>query len=179
MREKEGEVKDLIEKAEKEKISPKEVVEILKERKLTERAIMRYEPLGYLAWGVLCFLPAIAEYSGLEILRFFALLPRFEFPVVVVCISLAIFVAAIPLTVSGAYYNISKGECRSEDETIRLLKSGPYRIVRHPSHIAWSIFFVTLPIFLCIYVPFTISSVIGIVEIVSLHYHGSIKEERN
>jgi protein-S-isoprenylcysteine O-methyltransferase Ste14 len=68
--------------------------------------------------------------------------------------------------------------CKAEDHTVVLLKQGPYAIIRHPSLFSWSIFFITIPIFLSQYVGFTILSVIGIVGIVAFHYYASVKEER-
>jgi protein-S-isoprenylcysteine O-methyltransferase Ste14 len=59
--------------------------------------------------------------------------------------------------------------CKAEDHTVVLLKQGPYAIIRHPSLFSWSIFFITIPIFLSQYVGFTILSVIGIVGIVAFH----------
>jgi protein-S-isoprenylcysteine O-methyltransferase Ste14 len=40
------------------------------------------------------------------------------------------------------------------------------------------VFFITIPIFLSRYIPFTVLSVVGIVGIVIFHYYVSIKEER-
>lgn len=59
-----------------------------------------------------------------------------------------------------------------------LIKDGPYKIDRHPSNVAWSIFFVTLPISLSQHVPFTVLSVFGIVAIVAFTYYASLLEER-
>jgi len=174
----EGQVKDLVEKLEKGEITSKEIIKELKERKLTEKAISRYEAWGLVIWAILCFLPAIAKLSNIDFLSFLTQLPTIEFPIVVIYIAVILFIAAIPLTASGWYSNIKYGGCRSEDLTIILLKKGAYRIMRHPSHLAWSIFFTTLPIMLSEYVPFTFLSVIAIVEIFALHYHFSIKEEK-
>jgi len=182
MERREGEVKDLKEKLERGGITPKEIKETLEERKLTEKAILKGGAWGYLVWVIPCFLPAIAKFSGLGILSFFTQLAVIKFPAIVIYLSIILFIAAIPLTASSTYYNIKKGGCHSEDETIILLKRGPYRIVRHPSHVAWSIFFATIPIILSgyfsTYVPFTILSIIGIVAVVALHYYASLKEER-
>ena len=178
MEKREGEVKDLVEKMEKGEITKKEIVRNLEEKRLTEKAIFKGGASIYLVWVILCFLPAIAKLSGLGILNFFAQLPTIKFPASVIYLLFIPLFTAILLTVSGAYYNIKRGGCHSEDETIILLKNGPYRIVRHPSHIAWSVFFVVIPILLSEYVPFTILSIIGIVAMVALHYYASVKEER-
>jgi protein-S-isoprenylcysteine O-methyltransferase Ste14 len=178
MDKREGEVKDLMEELERGKTTPKEIVQTLEERRLTEKAILKYGAWSYVVWAVLCFLPAIAKLSGLELLSLFAQLPSVEFPAIVIYLSVVLFIAAIPLTAAGMFYNIRQGGCRSEDATILLLRNGPYRIVRHPSHVAWCVFFVTIPIILSEPVPFTVLSVIGIVWIVVFSYYASLKEER-
>lgn len=182
MEKKEGEVKDLKEKLETGEITPKEIKKTLEERRLTEKAIFKGGAWGYLVWVILCFLPAVAKFSGLGILNFFTQLAVIKFPAIVIYVSIVLFITAIPLTASSTLYNIKKGGCHSEDETIILLKRGSYSIVRHPSHVAWSIFFATIPMILSgyfsAYVPFTILSVIGIVAIVALHCYASLKEER-
>jgi protein-S-isoprenylcysteine O-methyltransferase Ste14 len=59
-----------------------------------------------------------------------------------------------------------------------LLMSGPYALLRHPSHLAWSVILLTLPIFISPYLPFTLLSVLGIAGVVVFHYFISIREER-
>lgn len=127
--------------------------------------------------ALLCFLPAVAKFSGLGTLSFFAQLPAIDFPAIVTYLSIVLFISAIPLT-WGMYSNIKKGGCRSEDHTVVLLKSGPYRIVRHPQAVSWSVFLATVPLILSGLIPFTILSVIGIVEIIAFHYYWTVKEER-
>ena len=178
METREGEVQDLLWKMERQEITSKEIVRELEERRLTERAVLKGGASLYLPWVILCFLPAIAQSSGFRTLNFLTQLPVIEVPTSVTYVAVVLFIAAIPLTVSGMYFNIKKGGCRSEDETIVLLRSGPYRIVRHPSNLAWSVFFVTIPIMLRGYVVFTILSVVGMVAMVALHYYASVKEER-
>lgn len=173
-----GQVKDLVEKMEKEEIKSKEIIKELEKRKLTEKAILKYEAWGYVVWAILCFLPAIAKLSNLDFLSLLTQLPVIKLPIVVIYIAVILFILAIPITVSSMYSNVKHGGCHSEDHTIILLKKGAYRIMRHPSHLAWSIFFVMFPIMLSEYVPFTVLSIIAIVMIVALHYHASVKEEK-
>ena len=174
----EGQVKDLMEKLESKEITAKEVVEALEERELTEKTVFQSGYWGYLIWLVPCFITGFAKATSLSFLSWFANLPSIIFSPIISYIALALFIVSIPLTVSGMYYNVKKGGCETEDHTVILLRSGPYGIVRHPSHVAWSIFFITLPIFLSKYIPFTILSVFGIVGIVIFHYYASIKEEQ-
>ncbi len=135
--------------------------------------------IGCAAWAVLCFLPTIAKFSGLEVLSFFAQLSTIKFPSIVIYLSIALFIAAIPPAISSMRYRIRRGGCHSEDDTVILLKSGLYRIVRHPTDAAFTIFLVTLPIFLSkLLVSFTILSIIGISLIIALNYYTSVGEEK-
>lgn len=174
---KSGQAKDLIEKLKKEKITAAEAQRELRKRGLGHEETWK-DFIGYVIWVILCFLPAVAKASHLDILSFFAQLPAIRFPSIVIYLSIAFFIAAIPLTAFGIYFNSKKGGCRSEDHTIIFLKNGPYSIVRHPSGVAWSIFFTTAPIILSGVVPFTILSAIGIVETIAYNYYGCIVEER-
>jgi protein-S-isoprenylcysteine O-methyltransferase Ste14 len=178
MNQQDGQVDDLVRGIETGTMMADQVVSCLEERGLTEKAVLRYSSWAYLIWLIPCFLPWLSGLWRLEILDFLARLPRFIFPSLITYITVALFIAAVPLTVLGMYYNRKSGGCNSEDHTVFLLRRGPYAIIRHPSHFAWSIFFVTIPIFLSRYVPFTFLSVIGIVGIVIFHYYVSVKEER-
>jgi protein-S-isoprenylcysteine O-methyltransferase Ste14 len=172
-----GRVKDLVEKLKKEEITAAEAQKELLKRGLGHEETWK-DFVGYVVWGILCFLPAVAKFSGLAILSFFAQLPAIEFPSIVIYLSIASFIVVIPLTAFGMYFNSKKGGCRSEDHTVMFLKNGPYGIVRHPSGAAWSVFFATAPIILSRVVPFTILSIIGIVEIIAYNYYECVVEER-
>lgn len=172
-----GRVEDLVEKLRKEEITAAEAQRELRKRELGHEETWK-DFIGYVVWGILCFLPAVAKFSGLGILSFFAQLPAIRFPSIVIDLSIASFIVVIPLTAFGMYFNTKKGGCRSEDHTVMFLNSGPYRIVRHPSGVAWSVFFAMAPIILSGVVPFTILSVVGIVEIIAYHYYGCMVEER-
>ena len=174
----EGKIKDLAEKLEKGEITFKDVVKELEERKLTERATMKYEPFGYVAWALLCFLPAVAKFTELGFLYFLTQMPTMEFPHLVIYLAVALFLAVIPFTAAGMHANVKHGGCRSEDHTIILQRKGIYGIMRHPSTFAFSMFFGMLPIMLSEYVPFTPLSAIGIIFIFVFHYYASAQEEK-
>jgi len=148
MRQSQGEIEDLIDKLKKEEITPKEIIKILDERKLSEKAILKGGVWIYLIWIILCFLSAVAKYSPWKYISFLNRIPSFEIPNILIYISIAFFISAIILTVWSSQYNIKKGGAHSEDYTIILFSSGPYRLLRHPSHLAWSVFLITIPIML-------------------------------
>jgi protein-S-isoprenylcysteine O-methyltransferase Ste14 len=173
-----GEINDLIEKLKKKEIQPKEIIRIMDERRLSEKAVLKFGWWVYFIWIILCFSPALAKYSHWKYISFLNKVPSYIFPDFVIYIVIAMFVGAIILTAWSSQYNIRKGGIHSEDYTIILFNSGPYRLLRHPSNLSWSIFSFVIPIILSRWVPFTFLSIIGIIIIVSLHYYSSIIEER-
>jgi protein-S-isoprenylcysteine O-methyltransferase Ste14 len=177
MEENQSKVKELGEKRRKGEITSEEARRELREIGLGHEETWK-DFIGYVVWGILCFLPLFARETKLGFLSFFTQLSAIEFPAIVVYLSIILFIAMIPLTAWGMYFNSRKGGCRSEDHTVILLKSGPYAIVRHPSGVAWAIFFATAPIILSGVFPFTILSVVAIVGIVAYHYYECVVEER-
>ena len=173
-----GKVADLARGLETGALTPEQAVTSLEERGLTEKAVLRFSSWVYLIWVIPCFLPWLWGLWRLRFWGFLTQLPRYIFPPSVTYLAVALFLAAIPLTAWGMYYNRVHGGCKSEDHTVLLQSSGPYALIRHPSNLAWSVFFITIPIFLSRYIPFTALSVVGIVGIVIFHYYVSVKEER-
>jgi len=173
----EGKVEDLAEKLRKREITPEEALRELKKRGLEQKETWK-DFIGYVVWGILCFLPVIAKGLKIEILSFLTQLSAIEFPPIVIYLSIILFIAMIPLAVLQAYFNSKKGGCGSEDDTVMLLKNGPYGIVRHPGVVSWTVFFSTAPIILSGVVPFTILSVIAIVEIIATNYYLCVVGEK-
>ena len=173
----EGKIKDLVEKLERGEITSEEAQRELRKRGLGHEETWK-DFIGSVVWGVLCFLPGFAKMTDLGILSFFVQLPSMEFSPIVIYLSIAIFITAIPLVAWFTYFNIKKGGCHSEDHTVILLKSGPYGIVRHPGTVSFTAFFVTIPIILSGVIPFTILSVIAIVEIIATNYYLCVWEEK-
>ena len=165
MKNDDGEVNDLLDKLKKQKIQPKEIIKILDERKLSEKAISKLGWWIYLIWIILCFSPALAKYSQWKYISFLNKIPSYIFPNIVIYIAVAFFIGALILTVWSSQYNIRKGGVRSEDYTIILFRSGPYRLLRDPSNLAWSVFSITIPIILSKWTPFTFLSIIGLIYI--------------
>jgi len=174
---KEDTVKDLAEKLGKGEITSDEARRELRKRGLGHEETWK-DFIGYVVWGILCFLPAAAKGVGIGVLSFLAQLPTIEFPAIVIYLSIVLFIAAIPLVAWFTYFNTKKGGCHSEDHTVILLKSGPYAVVRHPGTVSFTAFFVTIPIILSGVAPFTILSVIAIVEIIAYNYYECVVEER-
>jgi len=173
---KEGKVRDLAEKLRKGDITPKEAQRELRKRGLGHEETWK-DFIGFVVWGVLCFLPGFAKQTGLGILSFFAQLPPMEFPPIVIYISIALIIAMIPPAVVHYYFNSRKGGCGSEDHTVILLKNGPYAIVRHPGGVAWITGFLASTIAISDHMPFTILSVSGTIVLLVFCHWGFLIEE--
>jgi len=177
MEKRESKVKDLVEKLRKGDITSKEAQKELKKRGLGHKETWK-DFIGFLLWGVLCFLPGFAKQTNLEILGFFAQLPSIEFPPIAIYISIALFIAMILLAVIHYYLNSKKGGCGSEDHTVILLKNSLYRVVRHPGVLSWMFAFIAITVAISNYMPFTILSVLGNIVLVVFNYWGCLIEEK-
>jgi len=112
---------------------------------------------------VLWLLPAIGQWTGWGFLRFFAQLPRVNFPIAVIVIGAILFIAAVSLEAKLVSMRQKRGGCGDAHETVVLVREGPYRVIRHPGYLAEMIYFSLLPIVLSRWVPFTILAAICIV----------------
>ncbi|HEY71119.1 MAG TPA: isoprenylcysteine carboxylmethyltransferase family protein [Anaerolineae bacterium] len=175
---KDGQVEDLARGLAEGEINEKDAIAELENRGLTEKVALRGSAWGYLIWVIPCFLPWLAMKTNWDFLSPITDFIPYKFPPTAVYLALGFFFLAILLTVWGMGFNKNRGGCQTEDYTVVLLCTGPYALVRHPSHLAWSVIFATLPIFISSYIPFTLLSIVGIVGIVVFHYFISIREER-
>ena len=173
----EGKIKDLVEKLGTGEFTPKEILKILDKQGIRHKESWK-DFIGSALWGILCFLPGIAKFSNLEILNFFAQLPAIKFPMVVIYSMIIVIIFVICIEAYVIYWRKKKGGLGSEDDTIILLKEGPFRIVRHPSVVDWTIGFIAITISLSNYVPFTILSVIGNITLITTNYWGTLIEEK-
>ena len=177
MEKRESKAEYLAEKLERGELTPKEILKILDEQALKHRENWK-DFIGTIVWGILCFFPATAKFSNLEILNFFAQLPAIKFPMAVIYSTVIVIVLVVCIEVYVVHWRKKKGGLGSEDDTIILLKEGPFGIVRHPSVVDWTIGFIAITISLSNYVPFTILSVIGNSTLIMTNYWGTLIEER-
>jgi protein-S-isoprenylcysteine O-methyltransferase Ste14 len=118
--------------------------------------------------AALWLLPAIAQWTGWGFLRFFAELPRVDFPIGVILGAAVLFVAAVALEAKLVSMRQKRGGCQDAHETIVIVRDGPYGIVRHPGYLAEIVYFSVLPIVLSKWVPFTILAAICIAVAIAL-----------
>ena len=171
---KEGQVKDLVNKLERGEITSKDARKELGKRGLLEPE--RWEIIPWMAYFVLWLLPLVSSQLKLDFLAFFAQLPSISFPAIVIYISLAIGFLGILLGIWATRMHYKRGGL-NHDETVILLKEGPYRVMRHPAS-AYMMLPILLPIILSAYVPFSPLSVAAIITMIVYVYYSCLLEEK-
>ena len=117
----------------------------------------------FLVLVVLWLLPAIGQWTGWGFLRFFAQLPRLNFPMVVILIGAIFVIVAIALEAKAGSMRQKRGGCHDLHESVVIVREGPYKVIRHPGYLAELVYFPLLPIVLSRWVPFTILAVVYII----------------
>jgi len=173
-----GEVDDLVRKLEEGELSPQEVLDEMKRRRLlhhqNELFPGFFSVLGMTAWGVLWFLPVLTEIFGSDIVN----VPSIEMPVEVGYLA-SILLVVLVLPLFYAAYLRSKNSVTG-DEDIILVKDGAYGIVRHPSFLAGFMIVIILPIIFASKIPFTLFTVLGVIAVfVALYLQSSSEEKVN
>ena len=161
----EGRVKDLVEKLHAGELTPKEAKEEMKKRGLTEKESWEIIPwvIYFILWLPLNFM-------------FSDRLPGIHFPPIVIYISLAIGLLGMLLCIWITRMHCKRGGL-NHDETVILLKEGPYRVMRHPAGVGMMLP-ILLPIILSAYVPFSPLSVAAILVMIIYIYYGVYLEEK-
>ena len=172
--EKEGKVNDLVEKLERGEITSKDALKELKKRGLLEPET--WEIIPWAAYFVLWLLPFASSQLKLDFLAFFAQLPSISFPEIVIYISVAIGILGILIGIWVSRMHSKMGGL-NHDETVILLKEGPYRVMRHPAGVAMMLP-ILLPIILSAYVPFSPLSVAAIITMIVYVYYSCLLEEK-
>jgi protein-S-isoprenylcysteine O-methyltransferase Ste14 len=172
--EKEGKVNDLVEKLERGEITSKDALKELKKRGLLEPET--WEIIPWAAYFVFWLLPFVSSQLKLDFLAFFAQLPSISFPEIVVYISVAIGILGILIGVWVSRMHSKMGGL-NHDETVILLKEGPYGVMRHPATL-YMILPSLLPIILSTYIPFTPLAVAAIITMIVYVYYSCLLEEK-
>ena len=172
--EKEGKVNDLVEKLERGEITSKDALKELKKRGLLEPE--SWEIIPWAAYFVLWFLPFVSSQLKLDFLAFFAQLPLISFPEIVIYFSVAIGFLGILIGVWASRMHSKMGGLK-HDETVILLKEGPYGVMRHPATL-YMILPILLPIILSTYIPFSPLAVAAIITMIVYVYYACLLEEK-
>lgn len=172
--EKEGKVNDLVEKLERGEITSKDALKELKKRGLLEPET--WEIIPWAAYFVFWLLPFVSSQLKLDFLAFFAQLPSISFPEIVIYISVAIGILGILIGIWVSRMHSKMGGL-NHDETVILLKEGPYGVMRHPATL-YMILPSLLPIILSTYIPFTPLAVAAIITMIVYVYYSCLLEEK-
>ena len=161
---KEGKVKDLAEKLERGEITSKDALKELEKRGLLEPE--RWEIIPWAIYFIL-WLPLNFKFS--------AQLPAIHFPLVIISISIVLSALGMFLGIWATRMHYKRGGL-NHDETVILLKEGPYRVMRHPAGVGMMLP-ILLPIILSAYVPFSPLSVAAIITMIVYVYYSCLLEE--
>ena len=171
----EGEVKDLREKLEKGEMTKEEVLAEMKKRGLFHHAGEPFPGIyalsAFLGWAILCFLPYIYRPLGLNAPEF----PSIDIPPVISYLVVFFTIIMVP----PLFYSACLREKRSVtgDENIILVKTGAYRIVRHPAGLGGLILIFALPIILTLVgFSFTILCIFGYIVFIAIASLGREEE---
>ena len=165
MEKREGKVKDLVMRLERGEITPKDGLKELGERGLLEPE--RWEIIPWAIYFVL-WLPLNFMFSDQ--------LPTTHFPPIVIYISLAIGLLGILVGIWATRMHYKRGGL-NHDETVILIKDGPYRVMRHPAGLAMMLP-ILLPIIFSAYIPFSPLSVAAIITMSIYVYYSCLLEEK-
>jgi protein-S-isoprenylcysteine O-methyltransferase Ste14 len=171
---KKGQVEDLVKKLERGEMTSKAALKELGKRGLLEPE--RWEIIPWMAYFMLWLLPLVSIRLKLDFLVFFAQLPSISFPAIVIHVSLATGLLGILVGIWATRMHYKRGGL-NHDETVILLKEGPYQVMRHPAGLAMMLP-ILLPIILSPYIPFTILSVAAITTMIVCLYYSCLLEEK-
>jgi protein-S-isoprenylcysteine O-methyltransferase Ste14 len=165
MEKRESKVKDLVEKLQIGEITSKDGL-----KELGKRGLLESERWEIIPWAIyfILWLPLNFMFSDR--------LTRIHFPPIVIYISLAIGLLGILLCMGITRMHCKRGGL-NHDETVILLKEGPYRVMRHPAGVGMMLP-ILLPIILSEYVPFSLLSVAAIITMIVYSYSACLLEEK-
>ena len=181
---KEEEVKHLVEKLQRGELTYKEAYKRLEERGLTEgcanQSFWEKLVLDIIPWPtyfILWLLPVWSRELKLDFLEFFAQLPAFRLPAIVIYVSLVLVAIGTFFLAWAMRSHRKRGGLKKADETIIFYREGPYRIMRHPEVFGMMLWFILLPVILSTHVPFTPLSVAAIIVMIFYTYYAVRMEE--
>jgi len=170
----EGRVKDLAKKLERGEITSKDALKELEKRGLLEPE--RWEIIPWAIYIILWLLPLVSRQMKLVLLEPLTQLPTISFPAIVICISIVLSALGMSIGIWATRMHYKKGGL-NHDETVILLKEGPYRVMRHPAG-GLMLLPILLPIILSAYAPFSPLSVAAIITMIVYVYYGCLLEEK-
>lgn len=126
----------------------------------------------------LIYLPTVANISQLGFLDFFTQLSVFDFPLIVQILASAIIAVGLIMTVYASHLLSSKGGLKQGDDTIKFIREGPYKIIRHPIAFGMFCLFILHPFVLSNLISYTILAPIGQLILILGMFLGPINEDK-
>ncbi len=174
---KEGLVREILEKGD---LTEAEIKEQLKRREISfvNRYDRKYSALLVVSVAV-WLLPTLAEFSNLSVLEGLDQIIRIRFPLPLLAVAAALFVAALVLEVSVVSTRRRLGGLDAH-ESLAIVREGPYAVIRHPGYLAEVVYFGLLPVVMSEWIGFTILAIVHIaVIVVSFSYLIRVEDDFN
>ena len=126
----------------------------------------------------LIYLPTVANISQLGFLGFFTQLSVFDFPFFVKILASVIIAIGLIMTVYASHLLSSKGGLKQGDDTIKFIREGPYKIMRHPIAFGMFCLFILHPFVISNLISYTILALIGQLILILGMFLGPINEDK-
>ena len=126
----------------------------------------------------LIYFPTVANISQLGFLDFFTQLSVFDFPFAVKILVSVIIAIGLIMTVYASHLLSSKGGLKQGDDTIKFVKEGPYKIIRHPIAFGMFCLFILHPIVLTHFIRYTILALLGQLILILGMFLGPVNEDK-
>ena len=165
MEKREGKVKDLVKKLKSGEITSKEALKELKIRGLREKE----------AWEIIPWVVYFILWLPLNFM-FADQLPVVHFHLVIICISIVLSALGMYIGIWATRMHYKRGGLK-HDETVILIKDGPYSVVRHAAALGM-LLPILLPIILSEYIPFTPLSIAAIIVMIAHIHYAILLEEK-
>ena len=126
----------------------------------------------------LIYFPTVANISQLGFLDFFTKLSVFDFPLAVKILASIVIAIGLIITVYASHLLSSKGGLKQGDDTIKFIREGAYKIMRHPIAFGMFCLFVLHPFVLSDLIIYTILALIGQLILILGMFLGPINEDK-
>ena len=124
------------------------------------------------------YFPTITNILQLRFLDFFTQLSLFDFPFAVKILASIIIAIGLIMTGYASHLLSSKGGLKQGDDTIKFIREGPYKIMRHPIAFGMFCLFILHPIVLSHLISYTILALIGQLILILGMFIGTINEDK-
>jgi len=178
-----GLAQDLVDKLDAGELTPKKIKEEMKKLGFKHETSREKATVVVLIVCIaMMYLPIVARLSNLDALAFAIQLPVIELPfivrVVLVIVGIVLLSLALLMVVWAGHLLSAKGGLRDGHESIKFLREGPYKVIRHPIGLGMFFLFGLSPLIFSGWVPYNSLTIIGqVILFASLALEGRKGEE--